>query len=327
MAVSARELVGYEALRGRGVFYPQPSAGYLLIEGPDRLDFIQRQTTNDVRLVGLDRAVLTVLTSPAARILDVFTVLQDGESLALLTQPGRGEPAAEYLRRRVFFMDHVLITDASARYTQFDLDGAAAACALTDLGLVPIPELDRVVDGEVGGLPVKVVGQEGLSGLGYRLIGQAGDSGALAAALEGVGLVRLPEETYAVLRVEAGRPAFGRELTEAYTPLEANLHRAVSTSKGCYTGQEVIARQITYDKVAQRLVGLRLEAPVSEGSEVLGGERRVGRVTSAIESPRLGPIALAYVRRPYYEPGTRVSAADDGREVAATVAALPLVVE
>lgn len=183
MSVSARELVGYEALWGRGVFYPRPGAGYLLIEGPDRLDFIQRQTTNDARLVGPGRAVLTVLTSPAARILDVFTVLQDGESLVLLTQLGGGGPAAEYLRSRLFFMDRVLITDVSARYVQFDLGGAAAARALTGLGLAPIPELGGVVDGGIAGLPVKVVGQEGLFGPGYRLIGRAEDSSALTAAL------------------------------------------------------------------------------------------------------------------------------------------------
>jgi folate-binding protein YgfZ len=102
------------------------------------------------------------------------------------------------------------------------------------------------------------------------------------------------------MRVEAGLPAAGAELSEDYTPLEAGLAAAISSTKGCYTGQEVLARQITYDKVTQHLCGLRLTRRAQPGGRVWAPDGSpVGRVTSAATSPRFGEIALAVVKRPH----------------------------
>src|SRR5690606_39681801 len=114
------------------------------------------------------------------------------------------------------------------------------------------------------------------------------------------GAVPLGEEAYDVLRVEAGLPASGTELTEDFTPLETGLAYTVSTSKGCYTGQEVLARQINYDKVSRQLVGLRLKEPAPAGSAVRAEGRPAGTVTSVVLSPEHGWIALAVVRRPHH---------------------------
>ena len=161
-------------------------------------------------------------------------------------------------------------------------------------------------------------------GLGYRLTCQSSQAPALLAALDHAGAVRLSYETFDLLRIEAGVPAGGQELTDEYTPLEAGLGWAVSASKGCYTGQEVIARQITYDKVTRHLAGLRLNHPVQAREEVFSAEeeRQVGTITSAGISPRLGPIALAILRRPYDQPGTQVTLGINNG-LAATVVSLP----
>ncbi|MBI3957498.1 MAG: aminomethyl transferase family protein, partial [Chloroflexi bacterium] len=107
-------------------------------------------------------------------------------------------------------------------------------------------------------------------------------------------------ETYENRRIELGRPAPGAELTGEYNPLEAGLAWAVADNKGCYTGQEIIARQITYDKVTKTLVGLRSDAPLPVGAEVTANGRAVGVVTSSGFSPALGgPLALAVVKRPF----------------------------
>jgi folate-binding protein YgfZ len=143
----------------------------------------------------------------------------------------------------------------------------------------------------------------------------------LVMQLAARGVIALSAEAYNVLRIEAGRPGPAQELTSDYTPLEANLDRAISSIKGCYSGQEVIARQITYDKVARRLVGLRLAAPVAVGAAVTVEGRTVGTITSAAESPQFGAIALAVVRRPHFEPQTNVIVGDGG--VAGEVVALP----
>ena len=123
-------------------------------------------------------------------------------------------------------------------------------------------------------------------------------------------------------RVELGRPASGAELVEEYNPLEAGLAWACAENKGCYTGQEIIARQITYDKVTKTLVGLRLAGAVAQGSEVTVEGRPVGVVTSVAHSPSLNaPIALAIIKRPHNAPGTDAQVGDQ----AATVVALPFV--
>jgi tRNA-modifying protein YgfZ len=131
--------------------------------------------------------------------------------------------------------------------------------------------------------------------------------------------VELSDAEYEILRLEAGLPAAGHELTEEYTPLETGLEQLVSTSKGCYTGQEVLARQVNYDKVTRHLAGLRLKAEVPAGSSVTSEGKPAGIITSIAISPRLGPIALAVLRRPYHEPGTAVSVG----EIKGTVEALP----
>ena len=135
----------------------------------------------------------------------------------------------------------------------------------------------------------------------------------------------LSAETYEILRIEAGVPAAESELTDAYNPLEAGLQAAISESKGCYTGQEIIARQITYDKVTRRLVGLTSAQELKVGCTVMSEDKRVGAVTSTAISPRLGPIALAYIKRPNDIPGTQVTILDDDSTVAGLVSSLPFV--
>jgi folate-binding protein YgfZ len=122
------------------------------------------------------------------------------------------------------------------------------------------------------------------------------------------------------LRVEAGLPAYGVDVSEDYFPFEANLDAAISMTKGCYTGQEVVARASARGQANKRLVGLRLAAPVAPKALIAAETRpEAGIVTSVTESPGLGPIALGYVHRTVWEPGTTLSVGG----VSATVSALP----
>jgi folate-binding protein YgfZ len=121
--------------------------------------------------------------------------------------------------------------------------------------------------------------QEGLRGKAYRLIAGIEHEHKLVKVLEEAGIFQLHPEIYDVLRVEAGLPAEGHELTDAYIPLEVNLDEAISSNKGCYTGQEIIARQVTYDKVARHMVGLRLEQAVNPGAAIYAEDKRIGEVT------------------------------------------------
>jgi folate-binding protein YgfZ len=247
-----------------------------------------------------------VLTSPSARILDVLRLWEEPDTLKVITLPGHGRATARYLKSRIFFMDKVSLVDLSAEFAQIDLEGPEAMEWLTRLGFTRAPELDEVMTGDFGGTTLHALGQPGFTGVGYNLLIPRQAVTGVITALDELMLARLTDETYHVLRVEAGMPASRAELTEEYTPLEAGLDWAISDSKGCYTGQEVIARQITYDKITQRLAGLHLDSPAQPGERVWVEGKPAGSVTSTAGSPRFGEIALAILKRPYYEPGNSV---------------------
>jgi folate-binding protein YgfZ len=305
-------LAGYEDAYTGAVVYRVPDPGYLRIGGADRADFVQRQTTNDVRALEAGRVLLTVLTSGTARIIDVWRLVWEPEEIGVITLAGRGAATARYLQSRIFFKDRVTVTDASADFAQFEVFGPAAGEVLGTQ-----PPSDHITERQIGGAAARVCG---LRERAWLLIAPEAQAEAAVTGLAERGAVALNTAAYEVLRVEGGRPGPAHELTGDYTPLEANLDSAISGTKGCYTGQEVIARQITYDKVARRLVGLRLKGPVTVGAAVLVEGRTAGIVTSAAESPRWGSIALAVMRRPYGEPQTSVIVGDDGSVAGETVA-------
>lgn len=226
--------------------------------------------------------MLTVLVSPTARILDVLRVVQQGDAILVLTLPWHGSATLSYLQRRIFFMDKVSLTDASPKVCQFDLEGPQAEQALGRLGFDTTPGIDEVALMDFNGKPLRAIGQRGLAGAGFRLLADAPSQAEL----------------------KAGLPAAGAELSEEYTPLQVGMEHAVSGSKGCYPRQEVIARQVTYDKVTRHLVGLKLEQPVTAGTPLLAEGTPVGVVTSAVVSPRFGAVALGVVKRPHHEAGT-----------------------
>ena len=311
-------MAGYDEAHTRAAFYRVPAPGYLRIGGADQRDFIQRQTTNDVRLLTPERALLTALTSGTARILDVWRLVMDADAIGVITLPGRGAATEQYLRTRIFFMDKVTV--ASEEIAQIEVVGPAAGDALQAVGLPALPEPDQVVTIQANGGSLRGIG---LIGRGWLLLTPAGSVEALIERLA-PRAAALDSATYETLRVEGGLPGPARELTQDYTPLEATLDGAISGDKGCYSGQEVIARQITYDKIARRMAGLRLDAPVTVGAAVQAGGRSAGEITSAVESPRFGAIALAVLRRPHFEPGTAITVTGaDGGLIAGETVALP----
>ena len=134
--------------------------------------------------------------------------------------------------------------------------------------------------------------------LGLDALCRADQAGALREQLVAAGAVTVAEEAAAIVRVEHGRPRYGVDLDDGVIPQEAGINqRAVSFTKGCYVGQETVARLYYRGKPNRHLRGLRLDAPAPSGSVVRGGERELGRLGSSVVSPRLGPIALALVRR------------------------------
>jgi aminomethyltransferase len=281
--------------------------------GRDRLDLLHRMSTNDLTGMAAGEARLTVLTTPIARIVDVLWVLNRGETALAITGPGRATAVRRWLAGYIFYNDQVKFEDASGELAQFGLYGAKAAKVAEALrpGAGALAENRFLDDGAV-----IVARGRPLAGDGYTIIAPAGQIGSLREAALGAGARPAGETAYQWLRLEAGMPEggaddqgpIGQELTEEYIPLEANLWPAVSFTKGCYIGQEIIARMESRGKLARRLVGLRLEAPVAVGAEVrpAAGGASAGKVTSAGVLPDHGPVALAYLKTAAAEAGTAV---------------------
>jgi folate-binding protein YgfZ len=308
-------------------YYHQKQSGCLRISGRDRVDFLHRQTTNDLTRLKPDRSIVTVLISPTARLLDVIRLIVDGEHLIALTLPNRGNDTVSFLKNRIFFMDQVQVLDESTEVCQFDLEGPKIANFLQNLGLDRLPILDQVLDWELSGVKVKLVGQPGLAGLSLRIVAPEWTSGTLQDVLQSNGVAALDQPTYHVCRVEAGMPFSGAELTGDFTPLEAGLQAYVADDKGCYTGQEVIARQINYDKITQRLVGLKMTSESQPATRIWADGKSVGKITSTAKSPRFGQIALAIIKRPFDRVGTSLMLSDaaDSNGTQATVVDIPFV--
>jgi len=298
MSTPATTALSTQAAAHIAAWYRLPQPGTLLLGGATRTDYVQRQTTNDVGLLSPQRAVPTVLTNPSARILEVFTLLQHGEHFLLLTQPGHAAGLAAYFKRHLFFNDQVTVEDSSAAWAQLELYGPQVRSALASLGFAQQPSaLDEVVSATWQDQALYAIQDEYCIRL---LLPSALDLPADWAALPELDLASREQ-----LRIEAGR-AGDLEFTDANTPFEVGLGRYVSASKGCYTGQEVLARQVTYDKVARGLAQLSSDTAMQPSASVSLDGRTIGQVSSAAVSSTLGPLALAVLRKPF-EPGQTVT--------------------
>lgn len=296
----------YQTVRDQAGFYLIPQSGLFYVSGADRIDFLQRQTTNNLKALAPGQTQLNVLTSPTGRILDVFYIFYEDDALGVASLPGRNAATQAFLQSRIFFMDKVTLQNASQMVAQIELMGGQIDTALSKLGIeLPVTEQALAVQ-QLAGETVHLWRTAGRLGLGYRLLIPAASYSSIGQILEQSGMIALDGPLYQLFNIEAGQPTAENELTEKYTPLESGLAAAVSYNKGCYTGQEVIARQTNYDKVTQQLCGLKLAAAAIAGTPLWAEGRQAGVITSGGSSPRFGEIGLAIVKRPHYQPGATV---------------------
>jgi aminomethyltransferase len=255
-----------------------------------------------------------------ARIIDVLTVYVLPEHVLATTSAGQGAAILRMLRKNIFFNDRVAVEDLSAETLEFHLYGPHAADLAAEISAVdprdwPPYHIQAISVGTAQGWLARIAP---LGGAGFALFARADDRDAVLGALHDT--PQLSEATFDVLRVEQGYPAFGRELSLDYIPLETRLDDAVSFTKGCYVGQEIIARMESRNRRAKQLMGLRLSRLVDAGGKLQRDGKESGDLTSVVDSPRFGPIGLAYVRTAAAVPGTHVEVAAD---VDAEVVELP----
>ena len=308
----------YHAARTGAALRNAQASFRLYMRGADHLDFLHRMTSNDFHNLQLGHGLEAVFIEQRARILDLATCYRGPDTTVLILSPDSRATIPAWLDRFIF-AEALELADRTDETAMFELIGPHAVrlvAHLLDADLAKFQDHQLLDPQVVDGLWLART-----TGPGLRAFGPPAAVEPLWQRLTAAGAHPIGAATWEILRVEQGLPLLGRELAQDYNPWEAGLDRAIHLDKGCYIGQEVIARLDTYDKVKQHLVGLRLsdaELPAT-GQPLRDGAREVGRITSAVHSPSLGPIALAYVRRSACAEGTAL----DSGGAQATVVSLP----
>lgn len=281
--------------------------GRIQISDADRQNFLHNQSTNDIKRLQPGQGCDTVFVTSTARTLDLASVYVTEETVLLLVSPNRCQKLLEFLDRYIFFADRVKLTNLTTTTATFSLIGPQSDVLLDTLGageLIGQPYGSHALF-PVGDSEVRVAVGSGLATPGYTLFVAAEAAASLWQQLVNRGAVPLGDRVWEQLRIQQGRPVPDHELTEDYNPLEAGLWQTISFNKGCYIGQETIARLDTYKGVKQQLWGIRLSAPVAAGSSITLGDNKVGILTS---STTLGQAAfgLGYIRTKAGGAGLRV---------------------
>ena len=304
----------YRVLKEEAGFLNRSERSKLRVRGADAADYLQGQLTNDIEALEPDAGCYTALLDRKGHMqADMRALRLSTGDLWLDTEPETA-PVVERHLRMYSIGREVEIEDVSGEWSILSVIGPAAVEVAGTSPLSP-EHAQRYYERE--GLEILAVATD----LGLDLIVRAEQSQALQKLLARSGAAEVSEAAAEILRVESGRPRFGREMTSATIPQEAGIdERAVSFTKGCYIGQETVARLHYKGKPNRHLRGLRLESPASDGDAIVLGEREVGTIGTAVLSPAFGPIALAVIRREA-EPGSRVAVGESA--VAAEVVELP----
>ena len=302
----------YQALNEGAALLDRSAVGRLSLTGQDALDLLNRLSTNELMTLEAGQGAPTVLTSNKGRILDLLLVLRLADRLLVLTSPENRQKVADWIDFYTFVED-VTVRDVTEEEALLSVAGPGAGALLDELTGQAVSSLGlhRSIEASIGGVEATVARTDFVRLPGYDLVVAAAQRqqlwGDLIERGRGADLRPVGTETLEVARVEQGVPAYGAELSEDFNPLEAGLKEFISFTKGCYVGQEVVARLDTYDKVQKRLVGLRWDAegnPTPGAKLVLDG-KQVGVMTSAVRSPRMkAGIGLGYVRKTHVQPGT-----------------------
>jgi folate-binding protein YgfZ len=265
--------------------------GRLRLRGADRVRFLQGMVTNDVDKLAVGASLRAAMLTPKGRVVADMLIRKDEDSFLVTTDPSLREKLRDALDKHII-MDDVTVEDVTEKTGEIGVYGAEAK---------PVEGLTVV-----------------LAPLGLHLVGERAACARAMDSLVAEGALKLDDAAVEILRVERGVSKYGAEISEEVLPLEAGLDDAISHTKGCYVGQEPVARVTARGHVNKKIVGLICAAPVKAGDVVAATDRPdAGVVTSSGHSSTLGkPIALAFLHRSLWTPGTKLKAGSVDVEVA-----------
>jgi aminomethyltransferase len=278
------------------VLVDRSNLGWLKFTGKSRLDLINRMSTQKVDQLRPFEGAATILTTDIGRIIDRLFLYENGEKAYCLTGENNSEVIANYLQRFVFFMDDFQSEDLSSVTAILAIYGQGARSLLEQVTgteiEIPLHHWHQI---EQDGLEFSIHRTDPIGGDGFFLICRKEDRRWLVDALVDAGGDPINEDVFEYLRIDNGMPRFAHEITGDYIPLEANLWSDVSFNKGCYTGQEIIARMESRGRVAKRMVKLFGDQPIDVGQTITIDGKKAGSITSSAEGPG-GYLALGFIK-------------------------------
>ena len=298
--------IALQAAKKSSVIARPPMPGVLRMTGEDALDLVDRLSTNEVVERPVGSGVGTVLTTNKGRVVDLLTILYMSDHWLVLTSPGNQQRVMDWIEE-FRFGEEIELEDVTEERALVAVIGPRGEEALGVGTLEPY----HCVEATIAGVETMVYG--GGVGMGgtYNVIAPSGSVEEVRSGLIGAGAQEMDAEAYEVFRVGAGVPVYGAELGEEVNPLEAGLWDAVSFTKGCYVGQEVVARLNTYEKVKRYLSMLSIEGRGTPevGATLIVDGKDAGKITSVAPVAVSGRrAALGYVRKKYAEPGAKLVA-------------------
>lgn len=316
----------YSAVRdGRAGLIDLSDRGRILVSGSEAVMFLNGLITNDMKTLAANSWMRAAFPNVQGRLLAVVRILNRADGFLLDTEKATHQKVVQLLDRFTMAGDF-RVTDLTSQTACYSVQGSQSAPIMGQvLGEVTLPEPGQVVAVKLNQADVTIIRDTHTADDGFDLFFERSDADLLRTTLTGAGIKPVSEATAEVLRIEAGLPRYGLDMDETTIVTETNLDDAVSFTKGCYLGQEIIVRIKHRGHVAKKITGIAFpdRAEIENGAKILSvDDKEIGRITSFTFSPRLNhTIALGYVKYDYCEAGTEVRVLN----VKGAVADLPFV--
>jgi len=307
----------YEAVRdgGAGLIDLSSSRGRIRVSGSEATMFLNGLVTNDMKTLAENRWMPAVFPTVQGRLIGAVRVIRAGDPSFLIDTEAASHEAVLKTISRFTLAGDFKVSDVTTETALLTVQGQGAAEVLQKVfeqGVSDLPQ-NGVVQAVWQNVPVTIIRASHTPEDGFDIVIDSSRKAELQQALEAAGAQPIGEDTFEILRVEAGIARFGQDMDETNVVPETNLDDTVSYTKGCYVGQEIIVRIKHRGHVAKKMTGLRFETDqqIEPGAVIRSTENHeIGRVTSAVISPRLGSIGLGYVRYEYLAEGTHVVVGD-----------------
>jgi folate-binding protein YgfZ len=318
---------GYAEVRDGGAgLIDLSERGRIRVSGSEAVMFLNGLITNDMKTLVKHRWMPAAFPTVQGRLIGAVRVIRAADPLFLIDTDAASREGVLNTISRFTMAGDFHVTDVTAQTSLFSVQGKQAAAISENVLRAGLYDLPRyyVVDIVWQDSIVTILRTTHTSEDGFDIVVETDKAAELRQALEQAGAQPVSEETREILRVEAGIARFGQDMDETNVVTETNLDDAVSFTKGCYVGQEIIVRIKHRGHVAKKLTGLRFETDrrIEPGTILKAEGKEIGRVTSTAVSPKVGSIGLGYVRYEYLDAGTKVFVDD---EISATVTELPFI--